>query len=116
MGSTLQIKYEGKLYPDFSFIQIPDQFVGTDKTFKMEVINDTFYTIEDITFLTNMKRDEYEVETPVSIAKFSKGKMLVTLHTKTLFESTNPSLFDPGKQKHHIMIALDYTRVRKFES
>lgn len=116
MESILQIKYEGKLYPDFSFIQIPDQFVGPDKVFKMEVVNDTFFTIEDIEFLTNMAKEEYEVQFPTSIDKFDTAKMTVTLHTKILFESTNPSLFDPNSQKHVIMVALDYTRVRKFES
>jgi len=115
MESVLQIKYEGHLYPDFSFIRIPDQLVGPKKVFKMQVINDTFYSVKDAKFLTNMEKGEYEIRFPKAIAKFSSEPMTLTLNTEKLFESTNKNLFDPTTQKHQIMVALDYTRVREFE-
>lgn len=114
MASDLKIHYNGKVYGDFSFIQVPSSIAGDDKHFSFEIENPTFYEIEEISFITNMPKDTYEVTLPKSIKKFSNAKMELTLKTKELFKSKDPALYNSATQKHQIAIALDYDMVRSF--
>ena len=116
MPSILQINYKGRLYPDFSFIEIGE--VDVDKhpeiKYNMELINNTKLTTRNMKIESGMPAELWSASIPDIMEMESKAPMSITLKVAKIIESKDPTLFDPAEQKHQILFEITYEKVRTF--
>jgi len=119
MASVLQIKFQDKLYPDMSFIDLKEREVVENTTYNFELVNkpdenDNTYDAIDIKFTTNMDRRLYKISHPNKVPVGQKGAVHLTLFLEDLFNDTSRDIYDKNEQRHYLQMQWDYKKVRTF--
>lgn len=119
MGSTLQIRYKGTMYPDMSFIDLKDREVVNDETYSFELVNKpddkgNNYDTRKIRFATNMNKRLYKIDHPKEIPMGQEGPVILTIFLEQLFNDTSMDIYDKNEQRHFLQMQFDYEKVRTF--
>ncbi len=119
MGSVLQIRFKGTMYPDMSFIDLKALEVAGDVTYSFKLVNrpdekGNNYDTDEIVFRTNMAADLYKISFPKKIAIGQEGDVKLTIMVEDLFNDTSRDIFDENEQRHYLQMQFDYRKVRTF--
>ena len=119
MGSILQIKHKGVMYPDMSFIDLRELEVVESITYDFELVNKpdekgNSYDAIDIKFTTNMNKRVYRIEHPNKVNMSQRGAVVLTIFPEKLFNDTSMDIYDKNDQRHYLQMQFDYKKVRTF--